>query len=243
MFCARRCEPRILEGHGVQLVRTGLDAVGGCCYAIGGREGLVDTAVKTSMNRVCNDYDKSMEDNCARTDGTIRNTPRKTSLSFLWGTDALHPARVERCTLHALSEPEETLRSRLHPHIADFAVECLAEVFATRDTVLGASEQLDRRVLLPFHPERMKQKIRRAPHAGELGLPTIDSDLSCEIAREVAGADDACDAFGRPRVPRVVSAAMIDVLSCAEARFDEDRFRAVASPAKAFGSESVQPRR
>ena len=65
-------------------------------HGVGGREGLVDTAVKTSQTGYLQRrMNKSMEDHTVHADGTVR-TAGDDVVSFLWGSDGLNPARLER---------------------------------------------------------------------------------------------------------------------------------------------------
>ena len=128
-------------------------------HAIGGREGLVDTAVKTSQTGYLQRrLNKSMEDHVVHADGTVRNSLMDI-ISFTWGSDGMHPTRVERVRLPVLLADETELRARFD------AVE-LAQVRRLRARIMGVkagalASEVDLRVLLPFHPSRIAQRVRR----------------------------------------------------------------------------------
>ena len=181
-------------------------------HAVGGREGLVDTAVKTSrtgyLQRRMN---KAMEDHRTHADGTVR-TAAGDVVSFRYGADGLAPARVERAPLPFLAEPAAAVRARMTPAEAELALACRAAVLATRAHVLAA--EVDTRVLLPFNPRRVRARVERAvadaagPGAGPSSpavtpavTPAAASARVCELAA---------------RVPRAVGAALLDAL-CASA--------------------------
>ena len=130
-------------------------------HAIGGREGLVDTAVKTSqtgyMQRRMN---KSMEDHTVCADGIVRNAASEI-ISFVYGSDGMNPTRLERVKMPILTESIHRLRKR-------FVVDnnALQEVLQLRSVVLSTKTHIfvtdfDNRVLLPFNPERIKREMIR----------------------------------------------------------------------------------
>ncbi|NDC43373.1 MAG: hypothetical protein EBZ77_17795, partial [Chitinophagia bacterium] len=130
-------------------------------HAVGGREGLVDTAVKTSQTGYLQRrMNKSMEDHSVDDRGYVRNSVGDV-VSFRWGSDGLHPARLERVRLPLLSDSDDVVRRRFafDSSVAD-------EVLRRRDAILRTKThvlvtEFDARVLLPFHPSRMRQQIDR----------------------------------------------------------------------------------
>jgi len=134
-------------------------------HAIGGREGLVDTAVKTSQTGYLQRrMNKSMEDHTVDDRGYVRNSMGDV-VSFRWGSDGLHPARVERVRLALLAESEGSIRRRFafDSSVADEVVRRRREIMCTKTHVLVS--EFDARVLLPFHPLRLRQQIDRAAAA------------------------------------------------------------------------------
>ena len=93
-------------------------------HAVGGREGLVDTAVKTSQTGYLQRrMNKSMEDHVVHGDGTIRNALGDV-VSFRWGSDGLHPARVERVRLDVLVEDAARARAASSPTSSASSTSC-----------------------------------------------------------------------------------------------------------------------
>lgn len=172
-------------------------------HAVGGREGLVDTAVKTSrtgyLQRRMN---KAMEDHRTHEDGTVR-TATGDVISFRYGADGLAPARVERAPLPLLAEPAAAVRARMAPAEAELALACRAAVLATRAHVLAS--ELDTRVLLPFNPRRVRARVERAVAGAGPSSAAVAPEAASARVLELAA-----------RVPRAVGAALLDVL-CASA--------------------------
>ena len=169
-------------------------------HGIGGREGLVDTAVKTSKTGyVQRKLNKAMEDNSIHQDGTVRNSLGEV-ISFQWGSDGLHPSRLERATLACLRESEEALRARFAtPECAEAVLNSRAAVLRTRTCVLGNQ---DHRVLLPVHPERLRRRIRRAVDlASPGGITKEDAERA------------AMTMVARLDAPHTVRASLLDELS------------------------------
>ena len=131
-------------------------------HCIGGREGLVDTAVKTSatgyLQRRLN---KTMEDNRVFEDGTIRNAMREI-ISFRWGSDGMHPCHIERLPLRLLTDKKAA--EGLPPDARRHARHCRAQVLRCKTHVLAT--ELDARVLLPFNPAIVRIQMRHAEVEG-----------------------------------------------------------------------------
>ena len=128
-------------------------------HAVGGREGLVDTAVKTSQTGYLQRrMNKSMEDHTIHEDGIVRNATGDV-ISYIWGSGGMHPSYVERVPLSVLSLPEIEL-------CAYFTNREMELIVQKRNLVLQVKTHLlvtgfDSCVLLPFHPERIKGRLRR----------------------------------------------------------------------------------
>ena len=132
-------------------------------HAIGGREGLVDTAVKTSQTGYASRrMNKSMEDHRVYHDCTIRNALDEI-ISFQWGSDGMHPSRLERINFKLLTTPKEKLKNIFTPREFDLLETLFAELMIVKANVLNT--ELDQRVLIPFNPARWKRSIRRASNA------------------------------------------------------------------------------
>ena len=142
-------------------------------HAIGGREGLVDTAVKTSQSGyIQRRMNKSMEECTVRyADGTIRNSTDDI-VSFRWGDDGFHPARLERVRLPVLDKlTPAAVRAMFEgdEEIVALVTDAVAKCVTVKRHVLYG--EYDNRVLLPFHPLRIEREMER------LLLPeTTDAD-------------------------------------------------------------------
>ena len=81
-------------------------------HAMGGREGLVDTAVKTAeTGYMQRRLIKGMEDNRIEYDGTVRNACG-CLIQFVYGTDGFDPCKLERQACLGLDWSRETLFER-----------------------------------------------------------------------------------------------------------------------------------
>ncbi|KAJ3181374.1 DNA-directed RNA polymerase II subunit rpb1 [Gaertneriomyces sp. JEL0708] len=117
-------------------------------HAMGGREGLIDTAVKTAeTGYIQRRLVKALEDLMAQYDGTIRNALGDI-VQFTYGEDGMDGAKVEKQSLDSMKLSDEQFRQKfkidlvggkyaLPPHAIDFKV--LEELMAT-----GAQERFDR---------------------------------------------------------------------------------------------------
>lgn len=167
-------------------------------HGVGGREGLVDTAVKTSVTGYLQRrMNKSMEDHRVQPDGTVR-TSDDDVVSFSYGTDGMHPTRVERVRCKLLLEPEHTVRARMTPEEATLALALRADVLRTRTHCTAL--QCDLRILLPFHPHRVLREVHRAASNERTCVP-VDPSHASSVAI----------AFAR-RVPKATGLALLDVL-------------------------------
>lgn len=166
-------------------------------HGMGGREGLVDTAVKTSQTGyIQRRLNKSFEDHVTHADGTIRNALNEI-ISFQWGSDGMHPACLERVALPCLAESREAIRQRMTEDEASVFLACREAVMRTKCHVLVT--EVDLRVLLPFHTKRLRERITRsratdASHA-------VDAQAATRVALELAR-----------NVPCAVAVAVIDIL-------------------------------
>lgn len=129
-------------------------------HAVGGREGLVDTAVKTSQSGyISRRMNKSMEDNVVRPGGIIC-TSMNDIIAPQWGSDGFHPARVERVKLVELKESEQSIRSRMATDEADMVLRAVAEIRLCKFHPLTGDG--DARVLLPYNTGRVRRIMHRA---------------------------------------------------------------------------------
>ena len=122
-------------------------------HAMGGREGLVDTAVKTATTGYIQRRQiKSMEDHKVYYDGTVRNADQSI-VDFSYGGDGMDAARIERIRLNILKESDENIKQRMTPWEATQAINCKNLILQTKQNSLIL--ELDTRILLPFNPYRL----------------------------------------------------------------------------------------
>ena len=134
-------------------------------HSMGGREGLVDTAVKTA----CTGYIqrrqvKMTEDHHVTYDGTVRTAQDKV-LEFVYGGDGYDASRLERFAFNALLMPDDDVEQCFIPTRTSGAVlrllraekalysENLAE--ARRVRISSMSPTMDPMCVLPFNPDRV----------------------------------------------------------------------------------------
>lgn len=168
-------------------------------HAVGGREGLVDTAVKTSQSGyISRRMNKSMEDNVVRPGGIIC-TSMDDMIAPQWGSDGFHPARVERVKLVELKESEQSIRSRMGPEEADMVLRAVAEIRLCKFHPLTGDG--DARVLLPYNTGR----VRRLMHRARTSVDGCDvDDVKDVMARVFELVRDA---------PKVVVASLIGLIN------------------------------
>ena len=132
-------------------------------HSMGGREGIVDTAVKTAATGYIQRREiKAMESHTVRYDGTVRNASDEI-VQFVYGAAGFDASRIERIKLSWLKAPVEQVRREF----GDAADAILAE----RDLVLRNANvlgtEMDERTTLPFSPERIlktfETQIRKSP--------------------------------------------------------------------------------
>jgi len=172
-------------------------------HGIGGREGLVDTAVKTSQTGYLQRrMNKSMEDNTVCTDGTVRNA-KEEIISFRWGSDGMHPCRLERVKLSILSQTPESIRARMTHDEANVAIESRAQILRTKQHVLCTSS--DTRVLVPFNPERIRRRLQRLASNAPADAVFIDPNEASAKVLEMA-----------ENMPHATKVALLDVLCASQ---------------------------
>merc|ERR1719223_404418 len=88
-------------------------------HAMGGREGLIDTAVKTAETRyIQRRLVKSMEDVIVKYDGTVRNALGEV-LQFLYGEDGMDAVALEHGKISHIGIPVKRLESQHQHHFED----------------------------------------------------------------------------------------------------------------------------
>jgi len=148
-------------------------------HAMGGRVGLIDTAVKTSQTGyIQRRLIKGMEDICVKYDMTCRNNKNKI-VQFSYGSDSINPMFVETQTFPIISmntediynhyslgdvetnlvfseSLEDTIKSAL-PEVRKIQRDIIDYVVNMKDTVIKNifNDQNDDKVQLPVHFERL----------------------------------------------------------------------------------------
>jgi len=126
-------------------------------HSMGGREGLVDTAVKTSVTGYIQRRQiKAMEDNKVNYDGTVRDANDEI-VDFAWGGDGFDASKLERVKLGILTEKVKSIKNRLNDVEFGIALTARNELLSTK--ILTIVTELDNRVLLPFSTKRLKQNL------------------------------------------------------------------------------------
>eukprot|EP01105_Mastigella_eilhardi_P009824 TRINITY_DN229_c0_g1_i2.p1 TRINITY_DN229_c0_g1~~TRINITY_DN229_c0_g1_i2.p1 ORF type:complete len:1834 (+),score=472.26 TRINITY_DN229_c0_g1_i2:323-5824(+) len=86
-------------------------------HAMGGREGLIDTAVKTSeTGYIQRRLMKAMEDIQCKYDGTVRNSSGDV-IQFLYGEDGMDGAFIEKQTLESIRLGDDKLADRFRWYV------------------------------------------------------------------------------------------------------------------------------
>ena len=127
-------------------------------------------------------------------------------VSFLWGSDGCHPSRLERVRLSVLDEDDASVRRRMPQWMADALLLGLSAIRKARTNIL--CDELDSRVLLPFHVVRLKRRLQAMPSEH----PPVE-DAEERTLRLLRG--EGSDVFQREKVPHVTVVAALDVLSAA----------------------------
>jgi len=105
-------------------------------HAMGGRIGLIDTAVKTSTTGyIQRRLIKALEDCDTRYDGTVRNSKNKI-MQFKYGDDNIDPTKVETQTIQLCSMKQEQVYAHFHTEMDDTAV----QIF-DKDTLIRYEKQ------------------------------------------------------------------------------------------------------
>ena len=131
----------------------GLNPVEFFFHAMGGREGLVDTAVKTAVTGyIQRRLIKLLEDFSICYRGTVRGSRGKV-MDFLFGGDGCDASLLERVDLHAITRETEGVFGREE--------ECIRSLQRhVRQCRLSPNEpDLDVHCVIPFHPERVVQSL------------------------------------------------------------------------------------
>ena len=155
-----------------ELVQLGAATARILFHSMGGREGLVDTAVKTATTGYIQRRQiKSMEDTRIAYDGTVRNA-EDGIVDFSYGGDGMDASKVERVALPILEEADDSIEARMTPWEAKHALRAKRNILLCRRNLFVTT--LDTRVLLPFNPTRITMKLMTATRENVTSAATPD---------------------------------------------------------------------
>lgn len=101
---------------------------------MGGREGLIDTAVKTAeTGYISRKLMKAMEDVMVKYDGSVR-TSRDHLIQFLYGEDGISGEHIEDMTIDLLKMDNQTMEKKYNFLSRDLDQEKLSKFFEDEDT-------------------------------------------------------------------------------------------------------------
>lgn len=131
-------------------------------HSMGGREGVIDTAVKTSESGyIQRRLIKAMEDVSVRYDGTVRNS-LGTVIQFLYGEDGMDACFVEKQTLECMNMDNKKLEAvyKFQVDHRDFGVNILTpEIIQDMKTNPITREKLEKEYAQIMEDRNMLRKI------------------------------------------------------------------------------------
>ena len=136
-------------------------------HAMGGREGLIDTAVKTSeTGYIQRRLVKAMEDIIVKYDGTVRNSAGDV-IQFLYGEDGMDATYVESQKIDTLRHNKEKFRDTFHldPDEPGFGAGYMSESQA-----FDLANSVEKRALLDAEWEtvcRDREELRKVMSTGD----------------------------------------------------------------------------
>ena len=144
---------------------SGLTATEFIFHTMGGREGLVDTAVKTAeTGYMARRLMKALEDLSLRYDNSVRNS-ENTVVQFTYGDDSLSPEKME-----AKSRPVDFDRLRLY----------VSEVFPSLDEPILLKDQLLKKIERSLSEDRFQSLLPN----GRIFLTEIESFFGGIVAKQ-----------------------------------------------------------
>jgi len=163
---------------------------------MGGREGIVDTAVKTAETGYIQRREiKAMESHTVRYDGTVRNA-NDDIIQFRYANHGFDPSRMERVKLGVLALSVDDVRAKFAPRAED-----AERVLGARDEVLrvllATGDELDPRVTLPFDAARLRRAMLRRVGADACRSAATRPRVDAAVAAFVAFVDEQVSATVR----------------------------------------------
>ena len=164
-------------------------------HAMGGREGLVDTAVKTATTGYIQRRQmKAMEDNRAAYDVSVRNA-QSTIIQFVYGGDGCDPCRVEKQQLRCLTDDMKQLHNFICDDMAtetqDKELKRLAEKCecVRKGKLSIITPSIDTTILLPINMHRLLSnwQFKVGEIVSERDAHSITTKLLDDITKQSRG--------------------------------------------------------
>lgn len=139
-------------------------------HAMGGREGLIDTAVKTSeTGYIQRRLVKAMEDIIVKYDGTVRNSAGDV-IQFLYGEDGMDATYVESQKIDTLRHNKEKFRSTFH---LDPDEPAFGKGYMSESQAFDLASSVEKRALLDAEWEQVladREELRTTMSTGDPGV-------------------------------------------------------------------------
>jgi DNA-directed RNA polymerase II subunit RPB1 len=171
----------------------GLTATEFVAHAAGGREGLVDTAVKTANTGYAQRKIMAMMMNLGvKYDGAVRNSGGSV-VQHIYGGDGYASERLEKRSLPVLTMSDNTLKAWM----GDASDACYKKLKADRDELRKAwvqpGAELSTLVCMPFEPVRTLQRaaVKQSPGSGPCSAKILETALDrmcAEMLKALKGA-------------------------------------------------------
>lgn len=187
-------------------------------HAMGGREGLVDTAVKTARTGYLQRrLEKAMEAMRAHFDGSVRNAEGYI-VQYAYGVDALDAEYLEKCKLHFLAFNNAAMKSAFtiplkeikahpewgpHPNVVEAQRRELEFLMDARDTLRRPSlfvPEIDATIYSPVNCARRLESVR-AKRRRLTASPTDASEDLLTPCYVVDSLDALCVWLDKHRAP------------------------------------------
>ncbi|KAI4977830.1 hypothetical protein ZWY2020_014384 [Hordeum vulgare] len=186
----------VAKGFVANSFYTGLTATEFFFHTMGGREGLVDTAVKTAeTGYMSRRLMKGLEDLSVFYDQTVRNASGGI-VQFVYGDDGMDPVKMEGKGGSPLNMDQlfmkvmATCPQRGHETLSPDAIsQMLNDKLSKQDTSSGGCSDKFKELLTKFIGNRIKmlRSTRRALHLDEDHVGTKDSSIEECIAANISG--------------------------------------------------------
>lgn len=159
-------------------------------HAMGGREGLVDTSVKTaSTGYMQRKLVKCMESHRMAYDGTVRNSNNQV-IQYLYGGDNYDATHLVKHDLPLMAMSDEAVRAEAATLDETMRLVLLRDAFRASRPLSGVRTKLQREVHVPFHAQWILDQVADGHDAG--GAEVTDPVWAYEwMSRLLAEVDEA----------------------------------------------------